>query len=118
MVEESAGKWRRVVPSPLPNRIIQIETIRLLVDFGVVVICAGGGGIPVIRNGDGELEGVEAVIDKDRAAGLLAEQLGADAFLMLTDVDAVYEGWSTPAQKPTGMPGLTGSMQRPSPPAR
>lgn len=100
MVEESAGKWRRVVPSPLPNRIIQIETIRLLVDFGVVVICAGGGGIPVIRNGDGELEGVEAVIDKDRAAGLLAEQLGADAFLMLTDVDAVYEGWGTPAQKP------------------
>ncbi len=100
MVEESNGKWRRVVPSPLPRRITQIETIRLLVDYGVIVICAGGGGIPVIRTDDGDLEGVEAVIDKDRAAGLLAKDLDADAFLMLTDVDAVYEGWGTPQQRP------------------
>lgn len=100
LVEETKGKWRRVVPSPLPKRITQIEVIRLLVKFGVVVICAGGGGIPVIRKEDGDLEGVEAVIDKDRAAGLLAEQLDADAFLMLTDVDAVYEGWGTPRQRP------------------
>lgn len=100
MVEEGRGKWRRVVPSPLPKRITQIEVIRLLVSFGAVVICAGGGGIPVARNNDGDLEGVEAVIDKDRAAGLLAEQLDADAFLMLTDVDAVYEGWGTPRQRP------------------
>ncbi len=100
MVEESAGKWRRVVSSPLPSRITQIETIRLLVDFGVVVICAGGGGIPVIRTDGGDLEGVEAVIDKDRAAGLLARELDADVFLMLTDVDAVYEGWGTPQQRP------------------
>jgi len=100
MVEESGGKWRRVVPSPLPKRITQIGTIRLLVDFGVTVICAGGGGIPVVRNDDGDLEGVEAVIDKDRAAGLLAEELAADAFLMLTDVDAVHEGWGTPGQRP------------------
>lgn len=99
LVEESPGKWRRVVPSPLPGRITQIETIRLLVDNGVTVICAGGGGIPVIQNAAGDLEGVEAVIDKDRAAGLLAEELSADAFLMLTDVDAVYEGWGTARQR-------------------
>ncbi|EXL01468.1 carbamate kinase [Aquamicrobium defluvii] len=100
LVEETDGRWRRVVPSPLPKRITQIETIRLLVDCGVTVICAGGGGIPVIRDRAGDLVGVEAVIDKDRAAGLLAEQLGADAFLMLTDVEAVYEDWGTPGQRP------------------
>jgi carbamate kinase len=99
LVEESVGKWRRVVASPLPGRITQIETIRLLVENGVTVICAGGGGIPVVRNEDGDLEGVEAVIDKDRAAGLLAEELAADAFLMLTDVDAVYEAWGTERQR-------------------
>ena len=119
MVEEAPGKWRRVVPSPLPKRIIQIETIRLLVDAGVIVICAGGGGIPVIRTASGALQGVEAVIDKDRAAGLLAENLEADAFLMLTDVEAVYDGWGTSRQKPiqrarpqdlAGMSFAAGSM--------
>lgn len=100
LIEESEGKWRRVVPSPRPQRITQIEVIRLLVESGVVVICAGGGGIPIIRNEQEEIEGVEAVIDKDRAAGLLAEELNADAFLMLTDVDAVYSNWGTPAQHP------------------
>jgi carbamate kinase len=99
LVEESPGKWRRVVASPLPGRITQIETIRLLVENGVTTICAGGGGIPVIRNDAGDLVGVEAVIDKDRAAGLLAEELSADAFLMLTDVDGVYEGWGTGRQR-------------------
>ncbi|NMG38328.1 carbamate kinase [Chelativorans sp. ZYF759] len=99
LVEESPGKWRRVVASPLPGRITQIETIRLLVENGVTAICAGGGGIPVIRNDEGDLVGVEAVIDKDRAAGLLAEELSADAFLMLTDVDGVYEGWGTDRQR-------------------
>lgn len=100
VVEEAKGKWRRVVPSPLPKRITQIEVVRLLVDAGVIVICAGGGGIPVIRSDDGALEGVEAVIDKDRAAALLAEELFADAFLMLTDVEAVFEGWGTPHKRP------------------
>ncbi|WP_173933124.1 carbamate kinase [Chelativorans sp. Marseille-P2723] len=99
LVEEAQGKWRRVVPSPLPKRIIQIETLRLLVDLGVVVVCAGGGGIPVIRDEQNDLMGVEAVIDKDRAAGLLAEELSVDAFLMLTDVDAVYADWGTPQQR-------------------
>jgi carbamate kinase len=100
MVEETSGRWRRVVPSPLPKRIVQIDVIRLLVDAGVVTICVGGGGIPVVRDASGGLQGVEAVIDKDRAAGLLAADLAADAFLMLTDVDAVYLDWGTPQQRP------------------
>lgn len=99
MAEETPGRWRRVVPSPLPRRITQIDAIRLLVDAGVITICAGGGGIPVVRSKDGRLKGVEAVIDKDRAAGLLAEDLSTDAFLMLTDVDAVYEAWGTERQR-------------------
>lgn len=100
MVEESKGKWRRVVPSPLPRKITQVEVVRLLVEARVTVICAGGGGIPVVRSESGALEGIEAVIDKDRAAGLLAEELGADAFLMLTDVEAVFDGWGTSHQRP------------------
>ena len=100
MIEESPGKWRRVVPSPLPGRIPQIGALRLLTEAGVTVVCAGGGGIPVVRQADGRLEGIEAVIDKDRAAALLAEELEADAFLMLTDVDAVYRDWGKASQAP------------------
>jgi carbamate kinase len=100
MVEEAKGRWRRVVPSPLPKRILQIDVVRLLVEKNVVTICVGGGGVPVARAADGRLEGVEAVIDKDRASGLLAEELDADALLMLTDVDAVYLGWGTAGQTP------------------
>ncbi len=96
MVEEETGHWRRVVPSPLPRRITQLDTIRLLVEAGIVVICAGGGGIPTVRSASGRMEGVEAVIDKDRASGLLARDLCADAVLMLTDVEAVFRGWDTP----------------------
>lgn len=99
LTEESAGKWRRVVPSPRPKRITQIAAVRILVDAGVIVICAGGGGIPVLRDENDKLSGIEAVIDKDRAAGLLAELLQADAILMLTDVDAVYENWGTSEQR-------------------
>ncbi|WP_449301246.1 carbamate kinase [Plastorhodobacter daqingensis] len=98
MVEERPGQWRRVVPSPLPKRIPQIAALRLLAEAGVTVICAGGGGIPVVRDAAGQLAGIEAVIDKDRAAGLLAEELEAEAFLMLTDVDAVYRDWGTTTQ--------------------
>jgi carbamate kinase len=87
--------WRRVVPSPEPQRIVELATIRLLVEHGVTTICAGGGGIPVVRDGRDGLRGVEAVIDKDLAAALLATELGADALLLLTDVDAVYDGWGT-----------------------
>ncbi|MGD8958156.1 MAG: carbamate kinase [Chromatiaceae bacterium] len=88
--------YRRVVPSPAPIRILELDVIELLVDQGVIVICAGGGGIPTVRRVDGSLVGVEAVIDKDLASALLARQLGADALLMLTDVDAVWTGWDQP----------------------
>ncbi len=90
---------RRVVPSPLPLRIVELETIRTLVDAGVTVVCAGGGGIPVIREDSG-YRGVEAVIDKDRSTALLAEGLEADLLMLLTDVDAVYRGWGTPEAQP------------------
>lgn len=100
IVAPDGGGYRRVVPSPLPKHIPDVSVIRLLVDQGVIVICAGGGGIPVMRRRDGSLIGVEAVIDKDRVAGLLARELGAQALLMLTDVDAVYRGWGRPDQRP------------------
>ena len=88
--------WRRVVPSPEPRSIVELGTINLLLDAGVLVICAGGGGIPVVIDREGRLRGVEAVIDKDRAAALLAEGLAADALLMLTDVPAVQAGFGSP----------------------
>ena len=85
--------FRRVVPSPRPRRILELGVIELLIENGVIVICAGGGGIPVVGGVDGRLFGVEAVIDKDAASALLARELGARALLMLTDVDAVYKNW-------------------------
>lgn len=101
-IAPDGDKYRRVVPSPLPLRIPDLSLIRLLVDQDVMVICTGGGGIPVIRREDGSLVGVEAVIDKDRAGALLASELGADAFLMLTDVEAVFLDWGKPGQKAIG----------------
>src|SRR5690554_799123 len=89
-IARDGDKWRRVVPSPTPLDIPDIRVIRLLLEQGVVVICAGGGGIPIIRRDDGSTLGVEAVIDKDAASALLARELKADALLLLTDVDAVY----------------------------
>ncbi len=94
-IAPDGAKWRRVVPSPEPRRILELPVIERLVEDGTLVICAGGGGIPVIA-GHGGYGGVEAVIDKDLAGALLARSLHADAFLMLTDVDAVYTGWGTP----------------------
>jgi len=93
--------WRRVVPSPQPRRILEIEPISWLLERGAVVICAGGGGIPTMvpSSGPGGLVGVEAVIDKDLASELLAEDVGADLFVMATDVDGVYLGWGTPDQR-------------------
>jgi carbamate kinase len=88
--------WRRVVPSPEPRAIVELGTIKLLVDAGVLVVCVGGGGIPVVVDRDGRLRGVEAVVDKDRAAALLAEGIGADALLMLTDVGGVEIDHGTP----------------------
>lgn len=91
--------WRRVVPSPEPRRIVELPTIRLLVDAGITVVCAGGGGIPVVPAPAG-YRGVEAVIDKDLSAARLAVDLGADVLLLLTDVDAVYAGFGTPSATP------------------
>ena len=88
--------WRRVVASPTPRRILELDAIEHLVSHGVTVICAGGGGIPTVRRADGRLEGVEAVIDKDRASALLAAELRADLLLLATDVDGVYAGWPSP----------------------
>jgi carbamate kinase len=87
------GGYRRVVPSPRPRRIFELDIIELLVAQGIIVICAGGGGIATVRRDDGSLFGIEAVIDKDHASGMLAAQLKADAFLMLTDVAAVKDDW-------------------------
>jgi carbamate kinase len=85
--------WRRVVASPKPVEIPDLKVIKLLLGHGVIIVCAGGGGIPVLRCHDGSLLGVEAVIDKDAASALLAGQLKADALLLLTDVDAVYQNF-------------------------
>lgn len=90
------GGIRRVVPSPAPRRIVELATIARLSAAGTIVICAGGGGIPIVETSSGGQRGVEAVIDKDATTALLAEALGADALLLLTDVDAVYERWPAP----------------------
>jgi carbamate kinase len=98
-VQRDGDLWRRVIASPEPQSIVEIETIRTLVDLGAIVICAGGGGIPVVENGAGRLHGVEAVIDKDLSAALLALELGADALLLLTDVDGIQLDYGTPAAR-------------------
>lgn len=90
---DDGGQVRRVVPSPPPRRIVEREAIARLWRAGVLAICAGGGGIPVVREPSGALRGVEAVVDKDRTAALLAAELGADALLLLTDVEGVYANW-------------------------
>jgi carbamate kinase len=95
-----AGGRRRLVPSPEPRVISELRSIRLLVDAGVLVICAGGGGAPVAFGPDGRRRGVECVVDKDLTAALLARRLDADMLLMLTDVDAVHLGWGTDRDHP------------------
>ncbi|NAW57263.1 MULTISPECIES: carbamate kinase [unclassified Vibrio] len=97
-VKPDGNHFRRVVPSPQPTGIIEHDAITRLIDEGHLVICTGGGGIPVKRE-NGKLVGVEAVIDKDMSAAFLAKQLNADALLILTDADAVYLDWGTPTQQ-------------------
>lgn len=100
MMKEDAGRgWRRVVPSPLPVEIVELSAIKKLVDSGYTVVAAGGGGIPVYRDEDGDLCGIEAVIDKDFAGERLAEDLDADTFIMLTAVEKVYINFNKPDQK-------------------
>jgi carbamate kinase len=99
--KQDGDKWRRVVPSPQPKRIFEIRPIRWLLDQNAVVICAGGGGVPTMYDPDAErfLVGVEAVIDKDLASELLAREVEADLYVMVTDVDGVYVDWGTPQQR-------------------
>ena len=114
IVEDAGRGFRRVVPSPMPREIIELDVIRLLVERGYVVIAAGGGGIPVIRNKDGDIEGVEAVIDKDLASSFLATRLGADTFIISTAVDSVYLNFGKKTQIPirhVTLPELKGYME-------
>ncbi|MDH6522175.1 carbamate kinase [Streptomyces sp. SAI-090] len=100
-IAKDGGAWRRVVPSPPPERILETETIHDLLGSGALIICAGGGGVPVTADKDsGALTGVEAVVDKDLTAALLAEDLKADFLLILTDVPCVYTGYGTHDQQP------------------
>lgn len=100
MMKEDAGRgWRRVVPSPKPRRILELEAIRTLVNAGQIVICAGGGGVPVVREGY-KVRGVPAVIDKDHVSALLATRLEADTYVISTAVPQVYVNFGTPEQKP------------------
>jgi carbamate kinase len=101
---QDGESWRRVVPSPEPRTIVEIQPITWLLDRGAVVICAGGGGIPTMHPAEGgpAILGVEAVIDKDLAGELLARDVGADLYLMATDVDGVYLDWGTPQARKLG----------------
>ena len=100
VVEDAGRGFRRVVPSPIPREIIELDVIKLLVESGYIVVAAGGGGIPVIRNEQGDLEGVEAVIDKDLGSSLLARNLGADTFIISTAIDSVYLDFGKENQRP------------------
>ncbi|WP_195573873.1 carbamate kinase [Paenibacillus sp. 1001270B_150601_E10] len=99
-MQEDAGRgWRRVVPSPQPQSIMEAETIMSLVASGVIVIASGGGGIPVVQAQDGTIAGVEAVVDKDRSGLKLAQEADADIFMMVTDVNHVFVHYGTPEQQ-------------------
>ncbi|HEX6024206.1 MAG TPA: carbamate kinase [Solirubrobacter sp.] len=98
-IKPDGAHWRRVVPSPEPRRIVQLNAIRTLFDAGFLVVCAGGGGVPVLEDADGRHEGVEAVVDKDLASSLLAVELGVDTLVLATDVNAVYDGYGSSAQR-------------------
>jgi carbamate kinase len=99
-VAADGARWRRVVPSPRPLALVEIETVRSLVEAGVLVVCWGGGGVPVIRSGGDELTGVEAVVDKDLTSAELAIALKADRLLVLTDVPAIIRDYGMPSAQP------------------
>lgn len=117
-VQDRQG-WRRVVPSPMPTDILELPAIEALCRTGTVTVCGGGGGVPVADDPWGALEGVEAVVDKDATAALIAIRLAADRLIILTDVDGVYEDWDTPRRRRLetvtcealeGLPFAAGSM--------
>lgn len=100
VVKEDAGRgWRRVVPSPKPKSIIGSEVIRQMMECGIIVIASGGGGIPVVKKSDGTYQGIEAVVDKDRSGFKLAEEVEANTFMILTDVEHAFVHYGTPEQK-------------------
>jgi carbamate kinase len=99
VVEDAGRGWRRVVPSPMPKEIVEFDSVKTLIDAGTIVITVGGGGIPVIDKGDGEYEGTAAVIDKDFASSLLAQNIKADLFLIATAVEKVAINFGKPDQK-------------------
>jgi len=112
--KQDGDKWRRVVASPMPKRIFELRPIKWLLEHNAVVIAAGGGGIPTMyeKGKDRKLSGVECVIDKDFASELLARELNADIFIMLTDADSVYVDWGKPTQKAIrrGSPAALGAI--------
>jgi carbamate kinase len=110
MIEDASRGYRRVVASPMPVEIIEAEVIRTIMDQGILVIAAGGGGIPVVRKECGAIVGVEAVIDKDRASMLLAIQLGVDRLVFSTDADGVYVKYKQPGQRALKRVGLSEIM--------
>ena len=99
VVEDAGRGWRRVVPSPMPKKILELDAVKLLLNAGVTVITVGGGGIPVIDAGEGQYEGTAAVIDKDFASSLLAQELGAELFLIATAVEKVAINFGKPNQQ-------------------
>lgn len=99
VVEDSGRGWRRVVASPIPQEVVELDSVKTLIDAGVIVVTVGGGGIPVVRNADGELKGTAAVIDKDFASSLLAREINADLLLISTAVEKVYLNYGKPDQK-------------------
>ena len=100
IAEQNSGEWRRVVPSPLPQYIMHGKSTKALIDRGTIVIASGGGGIPVFKKGDENLDGLDAVIDKDYAAALFGRILKAEEMWIITDVDCVYLDYNNPSQKP------------------
>jgi carbamate kinase len=98
--KDGAGEWRRMATSPFPLSVVEFPVIQRLLEQGCIVIAAGGGGPPVYQDPILGLEGLDAVVDKDRVSAILATQLGAEVLMILTNVDAVFEGWGTPAARP------------------
>ena len=99
VVKDANRGWRRVVPSPKPSEVVEWEAVKALVAAGVLTICVGGGGVPVVRNSKGELEGVDAVIDKDRASDLLGRLIGADTLVIITQVSKVFARYGQPDEE-------------------
>jgi len=111
VIEDAGRGWRRVVPSPIPQEIVELETVRELLRAGIVTITVGGGGIPVVRDEDGMLHGVAAVIDKDYASSLLGRSLGAELFLISTAVECVYLNFGKPNQESIDVMTVTQAKQ-------